>query len=62
VQEEVEFGVDQVSFYVEDLLLEARAGGSDEDAEMLTDEDIELLRAFEYKVCTSVGGDDASSI
>jgi hypothetical protein len=42
--------VDQVSFYVEDLLMEARTGGTDEDAEALTDEDIELLNGFEYKV------------
>jgi hypothetical protein len=39
-----------VSFYVEDLLMEARTGGTDEDAEALTDEDIELLNGFEYKV------------
>jgi hypothetical protein len=50
LQDEVVFGVDQVSYYVEDLLLEARTGGSDEDAEALTDDDIELLRGFEYKV------------
>ncbi len=52
LQDEVVFGVDQVSYYVEDLLLEARTGGSDEDAEALTDDDIELLRGFEYKVRT----------
>ena len=53
MQEEVEFGVDQVSFYVEDLLLEARIGGSDEDTEALTEDDIELLGGFEYKVGSS---------
>jgi hypothetical protein len=54
LQDEVVFGVDQVSYYVEDLLLEARTGGSDEDAEALTDDDIELLRGFEYKVRTNI--------
>ncbi len=51
-QEEVGFGVDQVGFYIEDLMLETRTGGEDEDLQDLEDDEvsISILQAFQYKV------------
>ena len=51
-QEEVGFGVDQVGFYIEDLLLETRTGGEDEDLQDLEDDEVSvsILQAFQYKV------------
>ena len=53
-KDEQEFAVDQVGYYVEDLLLEARTGGEDEDLEDLEDDELSfsIMDAFQYKVIT----------
>ena len=44
--------MDQVGFYIEDLMLETRTGGEDEDLQALEDDEISgsLIQAFQYKV------------
>ena len=44
--------MDQVGFYIEDLMLETRTGGEDEDLQDLEDDEvsISILQAFQYKV------------
>ena len=52
IQDEVGFGVDQVGFYIEDLMLETRTGGEDEDLQDLEDDEVSasFIQAFQYKV------------
>lgn len=56
--------MDQVGYYVEDLLLEARTGGEDEDLEDLEDDELSssIMDAFQYKVITKYFFKDLKSI